>query len=312
MIALKKLKTALDTYDPYGLYRVNAFQTLFVITGLFLINAVFNFPQFTILMNLPIFGMLAICVSMGYGERLKTMLIYSIATIIYSVMLSIVQNYRFLTVLTVGIMILLFFTLSKKKYPILLGIIPIVHIAAYTTLIVPFADSAQLTRWILGLIITAGVGIGLLALFPRHYFFRIWLRVLYLSINELDEKLRSHRDIDITTSPLLFKHLNRVPIYTAMLSNKENGFAARRISLSLTRIYQKILALMYHVAIIQEHELQEIQVLFHQLGQALIKNQPFHDFQGIHSERNASPCFLQLRQDLFNIIGRWNQLCLKQ
>lgn len=301
-------KKALDAYDPYGMYRVNAFQCFLMISTLFIINSVFNLSNFSTTIFLPVFGSLAICMTNGYDERLKAMFIYSVATIGYALILSVVSSNRGITVIVVGIVIVSFFELAKKRKPQLLVMIPLIHISAYTVLCMPFFSGTQLVHWCLSLSVMAALSIGLLALFPRIYFFRIWLRVVHFTLAELEERLITYQHTDLAGSLFVFQHFRRVPTYTAMLNYKEHGFAARRISLKLTSIYITMTALIHQAVQLNEHELQEIRSICRQFGQALIKNQPLDHICVMHSDNR---CFLKLHDDICYILRIWNQLCLK-
>ena len=309
MRIIEKLNNSLDAYDPYGNYRVNAFQCVVVITSLFMLNALFNFPRFNQIMYLPVFGVIAILMSIGYGGRLKAMLIYSVATITYAVILNIVRASPIVTVLVVGVVISIFYAVAKKRVPQLLWMIPLVHIPAYVSLRGSIAGQDEMIHWLMSCVGISALTIGLLALFPRIYFFRIWLRVLYFSIGQLKERVNAYEQkITVTTSQLLFHHLARMPDYTAMLSNKEHGFSARRISLKLTSIYAGLTVLNNNMAEITKNELTELNFMCENFCLALSNNQPFNNLSLISSDNRF---FLKLRQDLCYIIEVWNRLCLK-
>ncbi|MES2204982.1 MAG: hypothetical protein V4496_07160 [Pseudomonadota bacterium] len=309
MFIVEKLKHALDAYDPYGNYRVNTFQCVVAVSCLFMLNALFNFPRFNGVIYLPVFGVLALLMSIGYAGRLKAMVIYSVTTIVYALLLSLTHNSPWVTVLVVGVVILTFFSVAKKRVPELLWMIPLVHIAAYTSLKAPDAGLDQLLHWVLACTGVSILTLLLLALFPRIYFFRIWLRVLHYSITELKERLNGYeQNIVISASQLLFTHVARMPAYTAMLSNKEHGFSARRISLKLASIYSGLAALNDQLTELKKTECNELNNLCQEFCVALSNNLPLTHLVFIESDNRF---FITLRQDLCYIIEVWNRLCLK-
>lgn len=301
-------KKTLDAYDPYGVYRVNAFQCCMMITALFIMNAAFHFPQFNNALFLPVFGTLALCATQGYAKRLEAMCIYSVATIAYAIALSFVHDSRFLTVIMVGIAISSFFILARTYKPQLLAMIPMIHIAAYTSLAIPSNGGEQLLRWSLNLALMAAFTIALLALFPHIYFFRVWLRVFYLTIIEMEEKLHLYKKPELIEGQILFRHFKQIPMYTATLCYKQHGFSARRISIALANMYITMTALLNDTVSLETPELQELSLIFQRFARAINDNQPLQDLDWGPSE---NLCFLQFRRELCAIVSVWNQLCLK-
>lgn len=112
---INQIKYLLFKYDPYGFHWVNSIQSAIMVIVLFLVQSCYNIPGFNIAMQLPFFGLIATGSVIGYNNRLKAMAIFSFACITYAVVLSLVYNYRTLVVLTVGVMISIFFMLSKKN-----------------------------------------------------------------------------------------------------------------------------------------------------------------------------------------------------
>lgn len=307
MQMLEKLKQALDEYDPYGNYRVNAIQSVIVLSALLMLSAVINLPQFGSLLFFPVLGLFAILITNGYGLRLKAIILYSVVTILYAIALALVQNYRFLTVLMVGAAIIILFSFSKKRVPQLLFMIPFIHITAYTSLKMPVVGADEMIHYVLTYFMFAALLLGLLALFPRVYFFRIWLRVFYHTIKELEEKLTAyqHQHELFLAQPLML-HLSRLPNYTIMLSNKEHGFSARRISLKLMSINAGLMALIDGATQLSVSEFEEIRQTCQKLYQGLSANQPVQHAEMVNSDNWF---FLKFQHDLNYITQRWNRLC---
>lgn len=305
---LGRLKTALNNYDPYGIFRVNTLQGGTMVTLLFLINAIYRIPNFNVTMQLPLYCLMATGMVFGYANRLKNALIFCVVCTCYAILLSIVHNYRMLTVFTVGACIAFFFALAKKKVPQLLPMIAAIQAVTYTAFIVPYGDWFHLSRAALTLALMGFLTLGLFALFPRVYFFRVWLRIVYFTIEELAEKLDQFNRHDLNSEQLVFKHLSKIQEYTQALGYKEHGFAARRVSIYIVDIYTVVIGLVSNIISADKGELHQVSNMCRVLCKRMADNQPLHNMTFI-STSNTSVLLLQ--KNIHGIIKVWNQLCLK-
>ena len=305
---LAKLKTVLNNYDPYGIFRVNTLQGGTMVILLFLINAVYRIPNFNVTMQLPLYCLMATGMVFGYANRLKNALIFCTVCTCYAILLSIVHNYRMLTVFTVGACIAFFFALAKKKVPQLLPMIAAIQAVTYTAFIVPYGDWFQLTRAALTLFLMGVLTLGLFAIFPRVYFFRVWLRIIYLTIEELAEKLDQFNHQELNSEQLVFKHLNRIHEYTQALGYKEHGFAARRVSIYIVDIYTVFIGLVSNITSADKDELHQVSNMCRVLCKRMSESQPLHNLIFIPSTNTS---VLLLQKNIHGITKVWNQLCLK-
>lgn len=156
-------------------------------------------------------------------------------------------------------------------------------------------DWYALSRSILTLAAVSIFSILLLSLFPRIYFFRIWLRSIYLTIAEFEERIELFAAGGFDSSQLIFTHLIRMHDFTDSLSYKEHGFAARRISLTMVNIYTTIVALVNNVIQINIDDLQEIRKAFNKINLALAKNQ---QIQQISFNPTNNIHLIKLQKDL--------------
>lgn len=308
MNIFRKLHNTIENYDPYGLLRVTSLQSFIMVFCIFVINFMFSIPGFNVGMQLPLYGLMAIGAGIGYNQRIRNMVIYILFTLAYVILLSIVQNYRILTVMSVGVVVFSLFTISKKHQPIILMIAPI-QAVSYTALIIPFGGNIhQLFEHVFGLAMIGFLGVGLLYLTPRIYFFRIWLRSAYLTVKEFEQKLILFSEGNLKSEQLVFKHLIKFHDFTDGLSYKEYGFAGRRIALKIISIYTLTLALINNVAYIEPHYILEITDLLNKLRRAMSKTQQLHK---ISLSPTDNKHLILLRHDLLYIIQVWNKLCLK-
>ncbi|MDQ5920905.1 MAG: hypothetical protein QG673_961 [Pseudomonadota bacterium] len=326
------VKQRINDYDPYGVMRVNALQSLTMLIGVLLINSTYNIPYFNIVIQLPLYSCMAFPLISGYYNRLKCLLIYSAACILYAIILNLAYNYRLLTVFAVGMVIASFFYLAKQRIPQLFVMIGVIQSITYSALIIPNGGNVhQLAQLIVSLILVSALSFIFYATFPSIYFFRIWQRGIYFTLEEMIEKLKQISAEGLTSEQLSFKHLIRVQELTDNLGYKEYGFAARRISLSLISIYTTIVALANQVSTIKNDEIKTICNICQEFCQALkmqqqltdIQLDKFSDIQNIDKDQHNNSNqrnnnnqgnnqeLSRLKKDLSNMIQVWNGLCLK-
>lgn len=303
------LLRAMDNYDPYGIMRVNALQTITIVIGLLFVDGFFRLPGFSQAINLPILGLVITGTIFGHYARLKAITIFCFASIIYTTLLCFVINYISLLVLVTGITVATLFALSRKHYPPFINMIALVQVVASVLSQTPNSgDITQIARIILDLSSMMVLTIIFMSLFPKKYFFRIWKRALYCSIKELGEKFSSINLNQINTQQLLLTHSIRLFNLTDNLSNEEKGFFARRIALILTEIYTSLAALATRAISIETNELNIFVTLCNQFCIALNQDQPLYFFYTVESK---NPHFLILQKNFNKAVKTWNKLCLQ-
>lgn len=303
------LREKLNQYDPYGLMRVNATQSVVVITVLIMIDVFYNLPGFTTTIILPILAFLISGTLFGNYQRIKAIAIFCTACIIYTVLFCYIKNYLTLMVLVSGLFIAGLFALSRLYSPLLTMIALIQVIASLLCQTPNIGDTYQLIRLVIELVIMMVLSIGLTALFPEAYFFRVWRRSLYFSLREIGEKLHYFQLNNMDNSHLLLAHLVRLFALTTDLSYRQHGFSARRISLTLTKIYTSLAALATQTISMKSSDLQVFINTCHQFCLAL---EHHHSLPLIKVSGNSDLHFLKLQKNFNYAIQTWNKLCLKR
>ena len=303
------LRQTLEDYDPYGFLRVVATQTLFVAIGLFLINFIFYPPYFETLVILPAFGFIAIATVINFDQRMLIMGIFCGICISYACILNIIQIYSLMMILSVGFFIGSLFLISKNKYPLLLPIIPVIQAVTYRFLIPPIqGDPFHVVSTFVNYGFMILLTIGLMSLFPRIYFFRIFLRALYLTIEELNEKMTMSVTQPNHTHPFVLKHLVGLQDHAYALSRKDHGFSAKRIALSIMKFYAFVIAVEHRVEHITPIDLIDLSNGCHLIQNGL---RDYRCIENIPSTNSSNPSVQEAYSNLVNIIKIWNVLCLK-
>lgn len=300
------LRKKINNYDPYGVMQVNALQSLTLVLGLLFIDKFYNLPGFREVIILPLLGIIIIGTLFGYYPRIKALSVFCLVTILYSLIFCSVKNYLTFTVLITGLGIAIFFILSRRVYPPLLNMIALIQVVASVLSLTPNGgDLYQLIRLAINLSIVSLLSISLMALFPKIYFFRVWERAFYLTIEEMSNIMYQMEIKKLNFQQLLFTHLVAMNKLTQGLSYYPHGFSARRIALTLTKIYTSLAPLITQIITIEPHELKFLIDLCQKFCIALNHHQPLHFIYKIESQNIH---FLTLQKDFHYVIHTWNQL----
>lgn len=306
MKLIAKLRDALFQHDPYGLLRVGATQAVFVTIGLFLINFAFALPHFNTVYVVPAIGFMVIAFEPSFNLRLRNMAIFCLIVLVYTLLLSLVQNYRYLLVGVAGGVIFTLFILSRK-YNHLLMMIPIVHGIGYGFLIIRGGgDFYKLYVFSLSYLAILACTLSLMLFFPRIYFFRIWLRSFHLTLHEFEQKL--HEMIAGKAEEKPYIHLIAMQDFSHALSYQEYGFSARKIGLRCMSFYTFTLAVIYGYQNATKRELINLAHIFAQLQQVIPHYEPLNN---VSMPTSTNPQMMILHRKLFRTIAEWNKLCQK-
>lgn len=306
-LKLSAVRDWIDQYDPYGFLQLNAWQGLFVGVCFFLINFTMSPPYFATIMTVPALGFMAIGSEQNFDKRLWNMLIFCILCVVYGSLLTLLNAYPILVILAVGVVVFVLFYLSQNKYPQLFMMIPIIHVVAYMIFLNNLSLGTTHTLYNCfnyGVIILLTV--LLMSLFPRVYFFRVFVRSLYLTFGELSEKI--HRAIEYKINPdqLIFKHLLAMQNYSYSLGHKENGWAAKKISLRIMHIYTFFIAFVNQVESVDPQELVRF-ANYCRMFQSALEAECILPL--CPTTESTDPVVQKLFSDLAYIISVWNRVC---
>ncbi len=305
----ESIQKKIDSYDPYGIMRVNALQSVTVVICLLFVDGFYDLPGFGESITLPVLALVITGTMFGYYPRLKAILFFCLASIFYTAIFCCVKNYISLLVLVTGIGVASFFALSRKFYPPFLNMIALIQVVASVLCQSPNSgDWYIILRIIFDLTAITILMLIFFYFFPKKYFFRVWQRAFYYSMKEFAEKFNSINLNQINPQQLLLVHAIRLFSLTDSLSYKENGLFARRIALILTKMYTSLAALANRTISIETHELKEFVRICQQFSLAISDNYPLYPIYLIDSDNDH---FLRLKKNLNQAIHTWNKLCLQ-
>lgn len=303
-----KIRQAINNYDPYGYFQVTAAQALFVTTTLCLINFVFSIPHFTLMLRVPALGFLAIAMELNFNQRMFSMGLFCIICVTYACILTTFQFYPMFFVISVGVVIILLFSFSKTIYPSFLPMIPIVQVV--TVLIIPPLDGIPFR--VVHTFVTYGgliiLTVALMYLFPRIYFFRIFLRSFYLALGQYNKILMDVVTHSLDVNQFFFRHMVAAQNYAYALSTREHGLTAKKITLSLVNSYTFIVAVVNGIEIVEAEELVDLANGCKLFQAALATHRCIE-----HMPQTASinPAVKKIFAEFNYMMRQWNSLCLK-
>lgn len=308
MEIIRTWRKKMQAYDPYGFFLVSAGQTTFVVTGLLLINFVYAFPDFLKILPIPAFALLVAGREHGFDNRVKQMIVFTILTIVYSVLLTIVHEYRYLVVLVVGLFTYSCYTFSKK-FTYLRFMIPFIQALVFIHFILPYGGNwPQLLVYILNSGIIMLCTLGLMLLFPRIYFLRVWLRAWQLTLNEFESRIQDILHDRLDKTQFLSTHLPNMQEFTYSLHGKGFTLPVRKIALRCLNIYTFIIAVTEKVQDITDSQLLEISQVLLQLVDAISAYLPL---KAVHFQPTTNKQLIIFQTRLITIVQEWNKLCAR-
>lgn len=305
---ISKLNKFFHIYDPYGELRVFAFQGVYLMTSLFLINLFFGPYKFNSAMNIPICAFYVCGLEPNLNKRLLNMALYSVINIAYVIILSFAWTNRFLIVFSVGIMVFSLFMLGKNRLPIVLVMVPLISALAFSQ-VIPFSgDVNVIMNYCFSYLITAILGIAIIYFFPRRYFFNVWINILAAAIAEFKLALIKISNKDFDFSQIKFNDQYTLQTWSLSLESKTNGFIARKLSLILINIYSFLTVLLNRIDEVDNKYLLELIQLCSLLEQAIRSK---HDLNKFIFTQSDNIYISKAQSDFNRIIINWNSLCSK-
>ena len=305
---LNKFFKALDSYDPYGFMRVSGLQMLTMVLVMFVINFLFSPFNWTSALQFPLFGMMACGMERSFNSRIRNVAIFCMISMLYAFLFCLVKEYRILLVLLVGSVVFGLFMLSKYKYPYLLGMIAMIQILITTSVIPRGANFTVLLNYGISYMLASVIGLLVMYVFPRKYFFRVWLRIVYATLGEFESRFRRVAEGEVPIDKLTFVHFIEMYEYTPSLSYRENGIFARKFALLLVAIYAYTVVTYTKVEPVNPSAIHELADACHQLRKALGESKKLASFNFMATENNQ---LMHVQKDFNWLLTYWNRACLK-
>ncbi len=307
----QQIKKAIHHYDPYGFMQVSAIQAVVITVVLFFVNFFFTPFVFSSALQLPIIGIFTTALEKNFDLRIRNVIVYCLMCALYSFILSTIIQYRALTVFISGAIVFGLFMLCKKKYPFILGMITLMQVVVYTQLRIDYGGNFTiLLNYGLSFLLATAIGVIIMYLYPRVYFYRVWLKTLAYTLNEFADNFTGLATKKSTVDSLSFMHFFQMYEHTVSLGYKEHGFRARKLALRVTNIYSHLIVCAKNSGGQTPSTLSELADVCRQLAQAIDGDRSLDDV--VMPEAKKGEKLPPITMDLSYLISDWNYLCLRK
>lgn len=297
---ISKLNRLVEAYDPYGNHRVNGMKATYVLLILFAVNFIFNIPNpYFYYFYIPLTAMAAEVIGETYRQK-NLFLFYCILwSAISAFLFDIFSISPFFPIFAFFYSLFLYQLAIKSRIQRIV-IAPIaLSLGAYSLLYREINSSFySILNNSLNSLIAMVIVLAALALFPRSYYYRLWLRALLLLITQIID----HLSLMLTNQRITFDpirgHTTHLVRYAALLPKTFPIQSIWRINLLINRLHLVVCVTEANTIMMEKEKLK----LFIQ-DLLLFK-------EAVEKEKlcllNATQWFI-----LNKLVNSWNQLCLK-
>ncbi|KTD13121.1 phage minor tail protein [Legionella hackeliae] len=252
---MSKLYNVIEHYDQYGVHRLNGLKVVYILLILFLVNFLFSIPNpYFYYFYLPITALGAEMVGETLEEKyflLFSCLIIAIVTVFLFDIFAVSPFFWIFAFFYSAFLYLV--AIDNRRHTLV--IVPIaLSLGAYSLLyreinISFYTVLSNCLTTILSMIIIFAA----LVLFPRSYYFRLWLRALLLLINQtLEHLLAMQNQRRIKYDPIQ-GHLIHLVQYANMLPHSFPTFSILKINLLMNKLHL-LVCVTEEMALIMEGE----------------------------------------------------------
>ncbi|MDF1677439.1 MAG: hypothetical protein P1U32_01950 [Legionellaceae bacterium] len=299
---ISKLIHTIETYDPYGMHRLNATKVVYVFFILSIFNMFFNLPHpYFYFFYLPLTAMAAEVMMENVKDKYWGFVYTILGTCVMVMLFNMLRSYPlFFPVAIFAATVVLYF-IALRHVTMMLPLVPIILSLATYSLLYPTLDNnfRMVMENLLTTLFAMLIILSSLVLFPLSYYYRLWLRALLLSCQDMLSDLLlilNHQAVEAT---LLQENIKRMVIFSNMLPRRLPIYTILKINL-LTH------ELRVHLDVAENQFTSMPQATL----ELLIENMKLL----ILSIENEVPCDLICDKEphFIKLIHAWNSLCKAQ
>lgn len=296
---ISALTDTIESYDKYGLHRLNGFKIVYVYFILAAFNAVYCLPNpYFYFFYLPLTSMSAEVmmpeIKKKYQVFVLTTLITCAIAFAFNAFYYIPEFYLFVVF---GLTFALYM-LAHRVYPILLPLVPIIlSLGSYSLLYPALNVSAEaMLRNLSVTVLSTVIIVGALLLFPLSYYYRCWLRAWQFLLRDLLDNLEKTLGNIPFESSIRHEHLKQMTVFADCLPYKMPTFSVLKINLLMSRLFLRYSVTTKAAKHLPQGELEKFISNVRDLIDAI-------DQQTL--------CSLTFKQDkdFISIINSWERLC---
>lgn len=299
---ISKLIHTIETYDPYGIHRLNGVKVVYVLLILFTFNAFFDIQNvYFYFFYAPITAMNAEVIGFHVKNKYKLFIATLSGACLMIFLFNILKDYPFIFLLFGFVGTLTLYHVILKRYKSMLILVPLILSLSAYSLLYPDAnvDFYSTFNNAITTLIAMGIMTAALILFPLSYYYRLWLRALALITAEmLDNFIRLQKGESLQARAVQVHRLNLVN-FSQMLPRHLPIYSILKINILVNQLNLLSSVANHEIITIKNVNLdriiQHLQLL-------------------LESIRTEKPCKIieNSHPSLFKIIHSWNYLCSQQ
>ncbi len=296
---ISKLIHTIEEYDAYGLHRINGIKVVYVLLVLFVLNGLVYIPDaYFYLFYIPMTAMTAEVQGRTLQQKYELFIGTMLGSISMIYLFNLMYPFPLWFLFFAFLATLLLYTLVLRKHESHLIIVPIILSLTSYSLNYHFdnADIYAILNHVITSTLAMLVVLGALLLFPRSFYYRIWLRALYALVKGCYDNFNAiqHQQVPKEWS----QHLVQMVTYACMVPRCMPTYSILKISLLVNKLY-----LLSTVAD------KPLTRLSPRRLQSYVDN--LKDVQRAIYDEKPCMCKVEEEGDVFKLIQSWNYLCQK-
>ena len=297
---ISKLIHTVELYDKYGIHRLNGVKVVYIFLVLSFFNGLFSVPNpYFYYFYLPITALTAEVTMTTLKDKYTSFIYTILGSSIMIVIFAIARPYPFFFFISIYACTIICYLIALRKLHMMLPFVPVIlSLAAYSLLYPSLNQNLHMTVYnIITLLVSTAIILSCLRLFPLSYYYRLWMRSLLLSCQEIEAGLLALNDgmVSKGLSPDTIKYMYN---FSKLLPKKMPTFTILKINLLIHRLYLKSYFMPSTFMVVDANErhafIQNLRLLM------------------LAIEEESSCSLIFTKDPTFNkLIHAWNGLCLR-
>ncbi|MCH9756522.1 MAG: hypothetical protein K0U37_04960 [Gammaproteobacteria bacterium] len=299
---ISKLIHTVETYDPYGLHRLNGVKVVYVFFVLAVFNMFFYLPHpYFYFFYLPITAMAAEVMMERIEDKYLGFVYTIVGTCAMVILFNMLRPYPlFFPVAIFAATVFLYF-LALRHISMMLPLVPIIlSLAAYSLL---YPTLSLNFKMVMGNVLTTlfamFIILSALLLFPLSYYYRLWLRAFSLACQEMLDDFLLMLNGEVVHASLLQANTKHMVGFSNMLPRKLPIYTILKINLLMHQLRSHIDVIDSSFMAMPEEELA---LLIQNLRLLII---------AIEKEAYCDLLFTD-NSNFTKLVHSWNYLCQRQ
>lgn len=296
---ISKLIHTIEQYDPYGVHRINGIKVVYVLLVLFVVNGLVYIPDaYFYLFYVPITAMTAEVQGRTLRQKYELFIWAMIGAIGMICLFNVMYPFPLWFLFFAFLATLLMYKLVLRKHENHLILVPIIlSLVSYSlNYRVDNGDLYAILNHAMTSIIAMFVILGALVLFPRSFYYRIWLRALYWMVKGCHDNFSAIQHHEAPKE--LSQHMVGIVTFSCMVSRRMPTYAILKISLLIHKLYVLSIVADKPLTRLSPQRVQYYVDTLQDLQRAIY---------------NEKPCVFEAQEerDVLKLIHSWNYLCQK-